>query len=155
MVIIIIISYFRLYLSIKMCRPASWIYTLHPNNALARLLPNIQNRDTAATSLKSSSKFLLGLRHHGIQNRGEKLGHVFHAAVTDTIIKQSAYTRCATERGVPGSSPPSNPAKRNLIKERFSVHDNIKRFTWLILQPKSANKIGWQVVPWNVWKKKR
>jgi len=33
--------------------------------------------------------------------------------------------------------------KRNFLKHRFSRHDDMKRFMWFVLQPKSATEIGW------------
>jgi hypothetical protein len=49
------------------------------------------------------------------------------------------------DRGPPkgGGVAAGLQAPKSELKKKFRIHDDIKRFTWFILQPKSATEIGW------------
>jgi hypothetical protein len=59
------------------------------------------------------------------------------------IVKRGLTAGAHPRGGCRAAAPPPNPPKWKFKKHRFCRYYDIKSFTWVTLQPKSATKIGW------------
>lgn len=76
------------------------------------------------------------------------------AVHTETRCIPGYRRACRGGRGLQSGSPPTKSKKKKKIQS-FCRHDDMKRFMWFSLQPKSATEIDQWLVHWNFGKVKQ